>query len=98
MKFGGTSLGDVTRIKSAAIKIKKELSKGYSVIVVVSAMSGTTNKLIKLVKDVNESFDVSEYDLILSTGEQISSGLITIALQSIGINAKSSLLRLFIIS
>ena len=89
MKFGGTSLGDVSRIKSAAVKIKTEISKGYSVIVVVSAMSGTTNKLIKLVKDVDGSFDVSEYDSILSTGEQISSGLIAIALQSIGINAKS---------
>ncbi len=89
MKFGGTSLGDVTRIKSAAIKIKKELSKGYSVIVVVSAMSGTTNKLVKLVKDIDNSFDFSEHDTVVSAGEQISSGLITIALQAIGINAKS---------
>ena len=89
MKFGGTSLGDITRIKSAAVKIKTELSKGYSVIVVVSAMSGTTNKLIKLVKDIDNSFDLSEYDSVVSTGEQISSGLMTIALQAIGIKARS---------
>tara|TARA_B100000579_G_scaffold436097_1_gene461092 strand:- start:2095 stop:3300 length:1206 start_codon:yes stop_codon:yes gene_type:complete len=89
MKFGGTSLADISRINSAALKIKKEILKGYSVIVVVSAMSGTTNNLIKLVKGIDESFDLSEHDTVVSTGEQISSGLITIALQAIGIKAKS---------
>ena len=89
MKFGGTSLGDITRIKSAAMKIKSEISKGMSVVVVVSAMSGTTNKLIELVNDISKSFDPSEYDTVVSTGEQVSSGLLAIALQAIGLNGKS---------
>ena len=89
MKFGGTSLGDITRIKSAAMKIKSGISKGMSVVVVVSAMSGTTNKLIELVNDISKSFDPSEYDTVVSTGEQVSSGLLAIALQAIGLNGKS---------
>ena len=89
MKFGGTSLGDITRIKSAAMKIKSEISKGMYVVVVVSAMSGTTNKLIELVNDISKSFDPSEYDTVVSTGEQVSSGLLAIALQAIGLNGKS---------
>ena len=89
MKFGGTSLGDITRIKSAAMKIKSEISKGMSVVVVVSAMSGTTNKLIELVNDISKSFDPSEYDTVVSTGEMVSSGLLAIALQTIGLKGKS---------
>ena len=89
MKFGGTSLGDITRIKSAAIKIKREISNGMSVVVVVSAMSGSTNKLIQLVNNISKSYDSSEYDAVVSTGEQVSSGLLAIALQAIGLKAKS---------
>ena len=72
MKFGGTSLGDITRIKSAAIKIKREISNGMSVVVVVSAMSGSTNKLIQLVNNISKSYDSSEYDAVVSTGAQVS--------------------------
>ncbi len=89
MKFGGTSLRDVTRIKAAAVIIKREVSKGNSVIAVVSAMAGTTNKLIKIVKEINSSYDLSEYDMVLSTGEQMSAGLLAIALQTIGVEARS---------
>ena len=89
MKFGGTSLGDITRIKSAAIKIKREISNGMSVVVVVSAMSGSTNKLIQLVNNISKCYDSSEYDAVVSTGEQVSSGLLAIALQAIGLKAKS---------
>ncbi len=91
MKFGGTSLGDIPRIKSAATKIKKEFLKGNTIIVVVSAMSGTTNKLIRLVNDIDESYNVSEYDVVVSAGEQISSGLLAVALNSIGVKGKSYL-------
>ena len=93
MKFGGTSLADVNLIKSAASKIKQEYNKGKSVIAIVSAMSGTTNKLIKLVGEITKTFDVSEYDTVISSGEQITSGLLSIALKNIGINAKSWLGR-----
>ena len=89
MKFGGTSLADINLIKSAALKIKQEYNRGKSVIAIVSAMSGTTNKLIKLVGEITKTFDVSEHDAVISSGEQISSGLLSIALKNIGINAKS---------
>ena len=89
MKFGGTSLGDISRIKSAATRIKTEVSKGNSVISVVSAMAGNTNKLIELVNEISKTYDKSEYDVVISTGEQISAGLLTIALQTIGIRARS---------
>ena len=89
MKLGGTSLGDISRIKSAATRIKTEVSKGNSVISVVSAMAGNTNKLIELVNEISKTYDKSEYDVVISTGEQISAGLLTIALQTIGIRARS---------
>ncbi len=89
MKFGGTSLGDVTKIKAAAVRIKREVSRGNSVVSVVSAMAGSTNKLIKLVNDISKTYDKSEYDVVISTGEQISAGLLSIALKTIGVNSRS---------
>ena len=91
MKFGGTSLADITRIKAVAIRVKRELSKNNSVIVVVSAMAGTTNKLIKLVNDIDPSYSVSEYDTVISSGEQITAGLLSISLKTIGIKSQSFL-------
>ena len=89
MKFGGTSLGDVTKIKSAAVRIKREVSKGHKVVSVVSAMAGSTNKLIKLVNEISQTHERSEYDVVISTGEQVSAGLLSIALKTIGVKSRS---------
>ncbi len=89
LKFGGTSLGSIDRIKHAAKIIKKESEHGNKVIVVVSAMSGKTNELITLSKSVSNNFNKRELDVLLSTGEQISCALISGALKEIGINSKS---------
>ncbi|MCQ2913685.1 MAG: aspartate kinase [Alphaproteobacteria bacterium] len=88
-KFGGTSVGDVDRIRNVANKVKKEYDKGNQVVVVVSAMAGVTNQLVELCGDVNPSYDMKEYDTVVSTGEQVTIGLLAIALQSIGVPARS---------
>jgi len=88
LKFGGTSVGSVDLIKSAAQIIKKEYESGYDIAVVVSAMSGTTNKLIENINLIN-SQDDAEYDAILASGEQVTSGLLALALKEININARS---------
>ena len=89
LKFGGTSLGSIDRIKHAAKIIKKVSDLGNQVIVVVSAMSGKTNELISLSKSVSNNFNKRELDVLLSTGEQVSCALISGALKEIGINSKS---------
>jgi aspartate kinase len=88
LKFGGTSVGTVELIKSAAQIIKKEYDNGHNLAVVVSAMSGTTNDLINFVNNIN-AIDDAEYDVVVSSGEQITSGLMSLALQEIGIPARS---------
>ena len=88
-KFGGTSVGNIDRIKSVAKRIKKEVDNGYNVIVVVSAMSGETNRLIKLVESLTNNYRTSEYDTVVSSGEQVTSGLVAIALSELGIKSKS---------
>ncbi len=88
-KFGGTSVGDIDRIKNVANKVKKEVEAGNKVAVVVSAMSGVTNQLVKYCNDITEDFDKREYDAVVSTGEQVTSGLLAIALQNIGVKARS---------
>ncbi len=88
-KFGGTSVGDIDRIKNVANKVKKEVEAGNKVAVVVSAMSGVTNQLVKYCNDITEDFDKKEYDAVVSTGEQVTSGLLAIALQNIGVKARS---------
>ncbi len=89
LKFGGTSLADVSQIKKIAVKVKNEAHTGNKVIVVVSAMAGVTNNLIELVKSVSNSPSCSEYDVVLSTGEQVTSALLAIALESLKIRARS---------
>ena len=89
LKFGGTSVGSIDRIKHAAKIIKKESDIGNKIIVVVSAMAGKTNELISLSKLVSNNFTKRELDVLLSTGEQVSSALISGALNEIGIKSKS---------
>ena len=89
LKFGGTSVGSIDRIKHAAKIIKKESDMGNKIIVVVSAMAGKTNELISLSKLVSNNFTKRELDVLLSTGEQVSSALISGALKEIGIKSKS---------
>jgi len=89
LKFGGTSVADVPQIKKIALKIKKEVNLGNRVIVVVSAMAGVTNNLIDLVKSTSETPLYSEYDVVLSTGEQVTSALLAIALDDLKIKARS---------
>ena len=89
LKFGGTSVADIPQIKKIALKVKKEVKLGNKVIVVVSAMSGVTNNLVDLVKQVSKNFPYSEYDTILSTGEQITSALLSIALEELSLKARS---------
>ena len=88
-KFGGTSVGTVERINSVAKRIKNEVQNGWNVIVVVSAMAGETNRLIKLVESFTKNFKTSEYDAVISTGEQVTSGLVAIALNELGVKSKS---------
>ncbi|WP_370931349.1 aspartate kinase [Bartonella sp. DGB1] len=89
MKFGGTSVANINCIKNVAKHIKREVELGNQVAVVVSAMSGTTNQLVNWTKEISYIHDAKEYDVIVSSGEQITAGLLAVALQSIGINARS---------
>ena len=89
LKFGGTSVGSVKRILHAAEIVKKEHSKGNQIIVVVSAMSGKTNELISHSNSISEKFNKREMDVLLSSGEQVTSALMAGALNEIGIKSKS---------
>jgi len=89
LKFGGTSVANIDRIKAVALKIKSEVEKKNKIIAVVSAMSGVTNDLVSLVKQASETYESSEYDAVLSSGEQVTSALLSIALQSLGIKSRS---------
>lgn len=88
LKFGGTSVGSTERIKNVAKLVQKEVKLGNKVAVVVSAMSGETNKLVGFVNDFKTSND-AEYDTVVSSGEQVTSGLTAIALQELGLKARS---------
>ena len=88
LKFGGTSVGSIKRIKKVS-KIIKSYSKKYRVIVLSSAMSGTTNKLISMSKQISENFPDNEYDTLVSAGEQISCSLLAGHLLANGLNSKS---------
>ncbi|MAP33385.1 MAG: aspartate kinase [Rickettsiales bacterium] len=90
-KFGGTSLGTIEKIHNAAQKVKLEVARGHKIAVVVSAMAGMTNRFIKSAESISNAFDDSEYDVVVSAGEQISSGLMALALQKIGVPARSFL-------
>ena len=89
MKFGGTSVGDIERIRNVAAHVKREVEAGHQVAVVVSAMSGETNRLVGLTRDVARLHDAREYDVVVSAGEQISVGLLAMALQDMGVSARS---------
>ncbi|MFN3869191.1 MAG: aspartate kinase [Hyphomicrobiaceae bacterium] len=89
MKFGGTSVADVERIRNVARHVKREVDAGNKVAVVVSAMSGTTNQLVAWVRDANPLYDPREYDAVVASGENITAGLLAIALQRMGIKARS---------
>src|SRR6476661_49133 len=89
LKFGGTSVGDTDRIKNVARKVKAEVDRGNEVAVVVSAMSGATNQLVKWVNEIAPLHDAREYDVVVATGEQVTIGLLAMALQQLGANARS---------
>ena len=88
-KFGGTSVGDLDRIRNVAKRVKTEVDAGHEVAVVVSAMSGTTNQLVQWASEIGPMHDAREYDTIVATGEQVTVGLLSIALQNIGVDARS---------
>jgi aspartate kinase len=88
-KFGGTSVADVDRIKNAAQRVKAARDAGDEVAVVVSAMAGATNQLVKWTLEVSKLHDVREYDAIVSSGEQVTCGLMALALQSLGVDSRS---------
>ena len=89
MKFGGTSVANVERIRNVARHVKREVDAGHDVAVVVSAMSGKTNELVAWCKDASAIHDQREYDTVVASGEQVTSGLLAIALQNMGVPARS---------
>jgi aspartate kinase len=89
MKFGGTSVADLDRIRNVARHVKREVDNGHEVAVVVSAMSGKTNELVGWTREASPMHDAREYDIVVSSGEQVTSGLLAITLQSMGVNARS---------
>jgi len=89
MKFGGTSVADLARIQNAALKVQKEVKNGFDVIVIVSAMSGKTNELVGWVNETAPMFDAREYDAIVSSGENVTAGLMALTLQEMGVTARS---------
>src|SRR6202041_1784639 len=92
MKFGGTSVADIDRIRNVARHVKREVDAGHEVAVVVSAMAGTTNQLIEWSETAANDrhlFDSREYDVVVATGEQVTAGLLAITLEDMGVNARS---------
>ena len=89
MKFGGTSVADIDRIRVVAAHVKREVDAGHQCAVVVSAMAGQTDRLVQWCREANTLHDAREYDAVVSSGEQVTSGLLAIMLQSIGVTARS---------
>jgi aspartate kinase len=89
MKFGGTSVANIERIRAVAERVKREVDAGHEVAVVVSAMAGATNQMVGWCGELSPLYDAREYDVVVASGEQVTSGLLAIALQTIGINARS---------
>jgi aspartate kinase len=90
MKFGGTSVADIERIRAVAARVKAEVDKGHQVAVAVSAMAGVTNQLVNYVDATARLADLREYDVVVSSGEQVTSGLVAIALNELGVAARGS--------
>jgi aspartate kinase len=88
-KFGGTSVADIDRIRNAARRVKREVDAGNEVAVVVSAMAGATNQLIAWTRQASRMHDAHEYDVVVSSGEQVTAGLMALSLQALGVNARS---------
>jgi len=89
MKFGGTSVADLDRIRNVARHVKREVDAGHEVAVVVSAMAGKTNELVAWCRDAAPLHDAREYDAVVASGEQVTAGLLAIVLEGIGVNARS---------
>ncbi|WP_404335742.1 aspartate kinase [Sphingomonas sp. MMS12-HWE2-04] len=89
MKFGGTSMAGIERIRSVAARVKREHDAGNQVAVVVSAMAGETDRLVGFCREASSLYDPREYDVVVSAGEQITSGLLAVALQAAGVPARS---------
>lgn len=89
MKFGGTSVANLERIANAAEKVRREVERGYDVIVIVSAMSGKTNELVGWVEQTSPLYDAREYDAVVASGENVTAGLMALRLQEMGVPARS---------
>jgi aspartate kinase len=89
MKFGGTSVADIERIRNVARHVKREVDAGHDVAVVVSAMAGTTNELVSWCREAAPLHDAREYDAVVAAGEQVTSGLLAMTLEAMGVNARS---------
>src|SRR6201989_1839987 len=89
MKFGGTSVADLDRIRNVARHVKREVDAGYDVAVIVSAMAGATNQLVEWARQAAMLHDAREYDAVVATGEQVTAGLLAIVLEGMGVNARS---------
>src|SRR5207342_1394852 len=89
MKFGGTSVADIERIRNVARHVKREVDAGHDVAVVVSAMAGATNQLVAWCREAAPLHDAREYDAVVSSGEQVTAGLLALVLEGMGINARS---------
>ena len=89
MKFGGTSMAGTERIRRVAQIVKRQAEGGHEVAVVVSAMAGETDRLVQFCREANPLFDPAEYDVVVASGEQVTSGLLAMTLQAIGAKARS---------
>src|ERR1700761_7672756 len=89
MKFGGTSMAGIERIRNVASRVKREVEDGNQVAVVVSAMAGETARLVQFCREASSLYDPREYDVVVASGEQVTSGLLAIVLQAMGVNARS---------
>ncbi|WP_294122496.1 aspartate kinase [Sphingomonas sp.] len=89
MKFGGTSMAGIERIRSVASRVKREAEAGNEVLVVVSAMAGETDRLVQLCREASALADPKEYDVVVASGEQVTSGLLAMTLQNMGVKARS---------
>src|SRR5256884_3898333 len=89
MKFGGTSVADVDRIRNVARHVKREVEAGHAVAVVVSAMAGKTDQLVGWCREAAPLHDAREYDAIVASGEQVTAGLLAMTLEGMGVNARS---------
>src|SRR6187549_4184826 len=89
MKFGGTSMAGIERIRNVAARVKHEVDQGNQVAVVVSAMAGETDRLVNFCREANPLYDPAEYDVVVASGEQVTSGLLALTLQAMGCKARS---------